>query len=144
MLLSRLVPEHASSSAQDAAKSKRLTDPGQTAASWQSVSALHDAVLSISPHLFEIVDRLRSRVDLIFVLAQLTPQGVFAVMTSTEAKEHKFEPCMFDDTFVVVPVRVAARGTTENTISVIQCNQPDEHSFKCPPYTKTITDTCAP
>ena len=142
-LLSRLVQEDASSSAQDAAKRKWLTDPGQTAASWQSISAVQDAVLSISPHLFEIVARLRSRVDLVFVLAQLTPQGVFAVMTSAEAKEHKFEPCMFDDTFVVVPVRVAARGMTENTVSVIQCDKPDEYTFKCPPYQNNNGFVCS-
>ena len=142
-LLSRLVPEHASSSAQDAAKRRWLTDPGQTAARWHSISAVQDAVLSISPHLFEIVARLRSRVDLIFVLAQLTPLGVFAVMTSAEAKEHMLELCMFDDLFVVVPVRVAARGAMENTVSVIQCDQLDEHSFKCPPYQNNNGFVCS-
>ena len=139
-LLSRMLATNAD---QLEAKRKWLTDPCQTAASWQSVTTLQDVILSIRPHLFETVVRMRSKVDLVFVLAKLTEQGVFAVMRNNEAKERRFQQCMFDDDFIVVPVRVASKGTTENTVAVIQCDLPDQKTFKCPPHQKNNGYVCS-
>ena len=53
--------------------------------------------------------KLRTRSELVHVLAQLYEHGVFICSTADKAKKEKWETQLFDDEVVVVPLRVAYR-----------------------------------
>ena len=78
--------------------------------------------------------KLRTRSEIVHVLAQLYQHGVFICITADKAKKEKWEPQLFDDEVVVVPLRVACRAITEGCVILTQKDKQDAVLWNIPPW----------
>ena len=78
--------------------------------------------------------KLRTRCEIVWVLAQLFPKGVFVSVSHSKAKREKWEPCLFDEDMVVVAVRVVCKATTEGCVIVAPGERPSAVVWNIPPW----------